>query len=169
MIFSVYDKYGQIKNTHPRIALLVLAMLFFAAVYKNYDASLAYKQALKTEVEKNATSLLFAELTEENLEYYLAEPYCGYIIDSKSIKLNTINRDADGATIHTKEYSAGKDEIKITICYSVKKIEEKTQKHLLIIIILFITSVILTRRHFAYEKAKFYETANKEISDTPKR
>lgn len=154
MVFSIHDKYGKIKDPHPRIAIFLLALIFCITVYKNYESGKFQKENLKTKIEKDSGNLLFAELKEENLEYYLNEPYCGYVIESKGINLKNINRQARGAEIFSKNYSAGKDNIKITLCYSTSHIDSKTHKHLLIIIILTISLFILTRRHFAYEKSK---------------
>ena len=163
-MFSVEDKYGKVKEHHPKTVYLLVLLLVLITGYKILKTEEAKKEAFEAIVEKNAISILYTDIAEENLEYYLNEPYCGYKIFGGAYDINTLNRKVKGAKILSREYISNDETIEVSICYSMDHISKNTQKDLLIIIILFITLIILLRRRFAHEKAEYYK--EKIISDT---
>jgi hypothetical protein len=157
-MFSLKDKYGKLREPHPKFSFFFIGLLAVIACYQTIELANSKREILKTKIEKEATNLLYTDIKEENLEYYLLPPYCGYAVESKSINLQNINRKALDANIIQKEYINKKEVIKVSICFTDTKIKGDSQKYLLMIIILFICITVLTRRQHAHEKAKFFRS-----------
>lgn len=170
-MFALEDKYGRIKPYYPMLTYIIIALISFIACYHIILTKKAKSESLRNSVEKHAVTILYTDIVEENLEYYLIEPYCGYKISGSSYNIDTLERGTKGSEILTKEFITVGETITVNICYSTKNIDDNAQKHLLIIISLFISVVLLLRRKYAHEKAKYYEEQYKQqaLQDTKER